>query len=53
MFFELVNIWDLVVSFLQGLTMVLVAFFKALFTTPLVIFPILWLVGLAAKHRIR
>lgn len=53
MFSELINVWDLIVSFMQGLAMVLVPFFKALFTPPLIIFPLLWLANLGLKHRIR
>lgn len=53
MFAELIDTWELIASSMQGFSIVLVSFFKTLFTTPLIIFPILWLVGLMAKHRIR
>ena len=49
---ELINTWELILSGMQGLGMVLVAFIKPFLTTSLIIFPILGILGFWAKRRI-
>lgn len=53
MFAELIHTGELIYSSLQGLFMVLVTFFKALFTTPLIILFFIGLIPILVKHKFR
>lgn len=52
MLIELIDTWEAICGFMQGLAMVLVAFIKPFLKPPLIIFPILGVLGLLAKRRI-
>lgn len=50
---ETVNSWDIVLSFLQGVYIVFIAFFKLLFTTPLLPFTVIGIISSLLKLKPR